>query len=1522
MKPFLTNRILLMALTTLITVCASAAPITREQARQRAEQFLQKRHGSRHLAPVTESKKLKPHSQLHPSQTQTALPLQGEQEEGLPLYYVFDRGTSEGFIIVSGDDQTRPVLGYTDHGTFDYAALPENARYWIDYLTDQLQTVRDNPQQTAPVADVPVHDAVEPLVKTKWNQGNPYNLACPNYFGQGLSVTGCVATAMAQLLYYWHEKSVTEIQDDIPAFDTRGAHATYGNLHVEGVPAGAEIDWDNMLEVYSGSATMRQKMAVANLMRYCGVAVRMDYSPSGSGAFSGDVPDALKNYFGYGSTVKLINRGDYTETTWDRAIYNEVAAGRPLYLSGSNADGGHAFVCDGYDGEGCFHINWGWGGGGPDGYYLLSVLKPGQQGIGGTGDGYSNGQAAVIGIKLDDYNESNITFSDATVRRIAAEQWDADGDGKVSHAEAAAVRDLGTVFAGQKIKNFLELYEFKGLREIADGAFEGCENLQNIRLPRHLQRIGDRAFKGCIKLKTAELPDEVTSLGADAFNGCAVLPQTNLPPALQSLGARALKGCAKVSRLTLPRSLQTVGDSAFADCSALTSVTVQCPAPQEVQMGTALFADIDLSTVALQVVEGTQDFYAASSEWSGFATVAQQHNRTGGRFADVITVDDTYYLYHVATGQYLTRGEAYSTQAVVGGQPMRFRIGQTTKMSEGVYYLYSDDTGNERHYLFRSTTDATVGSGVKAVFVDGTTVGNSASWQIAAVAPGIFTLQTPEGQSTHVEGEYLGIMPGHQSNAAYPTYAVYTDIPYAGHERDCQWRLVPYDEARVRHFETAQALAHLIDMAAERDITATTEQAVYDDFNSTIQQMEDALRHLRHKLGYMHFTDSVLQALCLENWDLDGDGELSDVETRGIQDFGTVFTQSKLQDFTDMQHFTGVTSLADNAFQRANQLQRTVLPASITTLGVRAFSRCTKLQEIVLPEYLKIIGNACFESCTALQTVTISVPDPADVALSANIFRSVDLANVTLVVPQGTRQLYAEADVWKDFGTIREMRSMVIPDFAEVAVNRQGYIYNLGARKFLSHGEAYDTQAVVDGEGIVYQFKRATGNNVYTLYSDQTGRDNKTLFRTDTDSKVGSGVKACFVDGTVTAKAFWHMQPVKGMENVFTLQVPANDETYVADEYLGVQPSHQSKAANPTYGLYWDVTLGSDPRFCYWAFIPKEDMAAIKELDAVATDLRRLLALADKAQVDASEEQAVYDDFQSTAEQLTEAIASLRHKLQLIVFQSEQAQKLCTDLWDQNEDDELSLAEAAAVKDIAQTFRNQNTIKSLDELRYFTAITEIPENAFRGCTALMSLYLPAGVTHIGTYAFTNDSKLKYMAVLAPEAVVTGADNAGVPKTLQVFVPETMVEAYAADETWGRGTVSTFTGVPTVTAEDQQRLPGKTNPKFTYVVTGAPINGTPSLSCEATTTSPVGTYTINVLPGTITSEGLVCVPGTLTVLDPDAVRDLQMVNGKWSNGKYYDLSGRQIVNGKSVNGKSVNGKLPRGVYIRGGKKMVR
>ena len=199
---------------------------------------------------------------------------------------------------------------------------------------------------------------------------------------------------MAQIMYYYRAQSVSATTAEIPAYTT----SSYG-ISVSATPAGSPIDWGNMTNTYSSSATDEQKAAVAALMAYCGCSVQMNYGPS-SGAVSAYVSAALENYFGYATGGKYINRSIYTLQEWENMVYEELLAKRPLFYSGQSSGGGHAFIVDGYDGDGLFHFNWGWGGS-SDGYFLLQVANPGNNsGIGASSssDGYARSQGAIFGV--------------------------------------------------------------------------------------------------------------------------------------------------------------------------------------------------------------------------------------------------------------------------------------------------------------------------------------------------------------------------------------------------------------------------------------------------------------------------------------------------------------------------------------------------------------------------------------------------------------------------------------------------------------------------------------------------------------------------------------------------------------------------------------------------------------------------------------------------------------------------------------------------------------------------------------------------------------------------------------------------------------------------------------------------------------------------------------------------------------------------------------------------------------------
>lgn len=234
------------------------------------------------------------------------------------------------------------------------------------------------------------------MVTTQWNQGAPYNNLSPTLSNGSRCVTGCVATAMAQILKYWAYDQPTAV---IPAYVTNSNH-----LSLDELPA-TTFNYAIMQDTYTASETGASADEVAKLMLYCGQAVQMDFDPSGSGA-NIDGEDFTK-YFGYNVNAITIPRCGYKADRWDEIIYGELEAERPVLYTGSAYDGGHAFVCDGFK-DGLYHINWGWGGY-CDGYYTLALCDPNGSGTGGSSseDGYTMWQDATIRLQPGDTEEQD-----------------------------------------------------------------------------------------------------------------------------------------------------------------------------------------------------------------------------------------------------------------------------------------------------------------------------------------------------------------------------------------------------------------------------------------------------------------------------------------------------------------------------------------------------------------------------------------------------------------------------------------------------------------------------------------------------------------------------------------------------------------------------------------------------------------------------------------------------------------------------------------------------------------------------------------------------------------------------------------------------------------------------------------------------------------------------------------------------------------------------------------------------------
>lgn len=287
-----------------------------------------------------------------------------------------------GFAVISNDDRHEAVLGWSAN-KFDTNDMPDGLRWWLDAANEALSVKADYVRQYLPKdVDPSLPDAVQPMLKTVWGQSEPFNQLCPNKYP-----SGCVATAMAQIMYY-HK------------YPTQSTGMIISNA---GIIDLSEITYDyaSMLTDYRNSDyTIEQGNAVATLMRYAGAAVYMNYTPTASGAYSVDAAVALRDNFSYNKNIAYRSRDYHTNADWIAMVYGELAAGRPILYGAQDAydSGGHAFVFDGYSADGLVAVNWGWDGEGND-YYDIELLNPSML---GSSFQYSENQDMIMGIGLSD----------------------------------------------------------------------------------------------------------------------------------------------------------------------------------------------------------------------------------------------------------------------------------------------------------------------------------------------------------------------------------------------------------------------------------------------------------------------------------------------------------------------------------------------------------------------------------------------------------------------------------------------------------------------------------------------------------------------------------------------------------------------------------------------------------------------------------------------------------------------------------------------------------------------------------------------------------------------------------------------------------------------------------------------------------------------------------------------------------------------------------------------------------------
>lgn len=321
-----------------------------------------------------------------------------------PVCYIFNAPSA--FAIVAADDRLPAVLGYSDKCTLNEGDMPPALSHMLACYARALERMDASATTAAPVTG----EAIEPMLKSRWSQGEPFNLDCPWMPDSTHAMTGSVATAMAQVMLY--HKWPMLIAYNIPAYASQSLMLEMPELPTENFPR-----WSLIKDYYIASDTTSDARAASRLMLYCGQSIMTNYGKP-STASPASVPYALSSYFGYAPTARYVARNQYSTQEWTQLLYDELKAHRPVIYRGQRLDGqGQSFVCDGCDGNGLFHINWGWHGQ-CDGYYALADLNPAVlEALSGSGYVINSGMVTGIkpGNKTDWTNPGQLAFYDLTL---------------------------------------------------------------------------------------------------------------------------------------------------------------------------------------------------------------------------------------------------------------------------------------------------------------------------------------------------------------------------------------------------------------------------------------------------------------------------------------------------------------------------------------------------------------------------------------------------------------------------------------------------------------------------------------------------------------------------------------------------------------------------------------------------------------------------------------------------------------------------------------------------------------------------------------------------------------------------------------------------------------------------------------------------------------------------------------------------------------------------------------------------
>jgi hypothetical protein len=915
----------LLFVSSLMAVALQAQTVSEQQARQIASEFYQAHESSKSY----EARSNKPYKSPTPSTLRKAY------EAPQQALYVFNSPEETGFVIIAGDERaTSPILGWSDNGPFDYDHAPCGLKALLAQYSNDISRKEERREKRGERREnsnegnhAPRNNKeVGPLLTTQWSQRKPYNDLCPVMNAGYMPPTGCVATAMAQIMNYWQwpkQGCGQNTNDFNTSFPPQVRYFTESHY-----------DWDNMLNTYSeGSYTEQQGQAVAQLMADVGCSLNITYSSFGSATVIYNAYLSLVSFFGYSQDLRIYNSSWGTADP-DETIRAEIDAGRPILMEVPTPEMSHAVVCDGYNTDGYYHLNYGWGGQ-ADGYYLPTAIY--------GGESFSMlGHEYIIGI----HPSSN---ERVLIDHVYYELNDGNGEASVVCCrDNTPESEECDVVIPEQLTIDGKNYKVTSFRE---GAFIGS-TLSSISIPGTIKTIPNQAFSGVprpyqnskgVPFRRVVLNDGIEEIGDNAFNTCWELEELTMSKTIRRIGTDAFKQCHNLSTIgyNWGDQLEYVGDGAFSVCKNLSYIPT-FPATT-MYIGSSAFAGLKnigwISFEAKGFTIGEMAFYQSGvSNASGLEGAAKIERGSGISLSGEFTVQPTCVYEEGAlsaeTVVLPAALESYDKNTIYCKGTFRVEEGNKHYASaNGV--LYSKDLKTIIRCpagALNGSTYFTIPAGVKKLEPES--------------MPGNLYYVTIPASVKEMDGAFSALTGMREVTCLSTTPTAISDNTFANiHEYGRSVLNVPFGSKQA--YEQAnewKRFNHINETVAVTDkfcYSVSDEYGTAQVIGRNTEVPFDGIADVPASMTFQGKTYKVNGA------NLPGDGFITSLSLP--------------------ETFTGYTG----DFHGCVNLQALTLPNSIQQISNGSFKDCPRLASVTLGSGLEWILGQAFQNCTSLKSITI-----------------------------------------------------------------------------------------------------------------------------------------------------------------------------------------------------------------------------------------------------------------------------------------------------------------------------------------------------------------------------------------------------------------------------------------------------------------------------------------------------------------------------------------------------------------------